>query len=51
MQKYIEHPWSGVNNTQIELFDSARIVDLLQTWQTSIVDFQYSYQEYVVSGR
>ena len=25
-----EHPWSGVNNTQIQLFDSARIVDLLQ---------------------
>ena len=42
-----EHPWSGVNNTQIQLFDSARIVDLLQTWQTSIIDFQHSYQEYV----
>lgn len=36
-----------MNNTQIQLFDSARIVDLLQTWQTSIIDFQHSYQEYV----
>lgn len=42
-----EHPWSGVNNTQIQLFDSARIVDLLQVWQASIIDFNYIYQKYI----
>ena len=39
-----EHPWSGVNNTQIQLFDSARIVDLLQAWQASILHFHHHYQ-------
>ena len=42
-----EHPWSGVNNTQIQLFDSARIVDLLQAWQASILHFYHHYQGFL----
>ena len=42
-----EHPWSGVNNTQIQLFDSARIVDLLQAWQASILHFHHHYQGFL----
>lgn len=31
---------AGVNNTDIQLFDSQRIVDLLQSWQDSLQQFQ-----------
>ncbi len=35
-----DHPWSGVNNTDIQLFDSQRIVDSLQSWQITLQRFQ-----------
>jgi very-short-patch-repair endonuclease len=34
------HPWSGVNNTGIQLFDSQRIVDSLLSWQMALQEFQ-----------
>ncbi|MGL5845821.1 MAG: DUF4011 domain-containing anti-phage protein Hhe [Aeromonas veronii] len=42
-----DHPWSGVNNTKIQLFDRDRIVELLQAWQTSISEFNDDYQGYL----
>lgn len=30
------HPWSGVTNTEIQIFDSDSIVDLLKLWQKSL---------------
>lgn len=30
------HPWSGVENTAIQLFDSGQIVSVLQEWQQSL---------------
>lgn len=41
-----EHPWSGVNNTQIQLFDSDRIVDALHSWTNSIHGFQNAFRTF-----
>ncbi|MFV7761717.1 DUF4011 domain-containing anti-phage protein Hhe [Shewanella algae] len=34
-----DHPWSGVTNTDIQIFDSERIVGLLEQWQSSLNQF------------
>ncbi len=34
-----QHPWSGVQNTDIHFFDSERIVNQLTLWQTSLQDY------------
>ena len=44
-----DHPWGGVTNTQIQLFDSQRIVDLLQQWQTGLCDFQGGWLQFLRS--
>lgn len=31
-----DHPWSGVTNTRIQLFDSERMVQLLSDWQQAL---------------
>lgn len=31
-----DHPWSGVENTTIQLFDSDRVVGVLKDWQTAL---------------
>ena len=35
-QKITLHPWSGVENTDIQLFDADKVVGVLKDWQASI---------------
>lgn len=35
-----EHPWYGVNNTDIQLFDSERVVSLLKEWNEALIAWQ-----------
>jgi len=39
------HPWSGVENTSIQLFDSEQIVSVLNQWQQSIERLQEHNQK------
>lgn len=40
-----EHPWSGVENTNIQLFDSERIVEVLGKWRDTLDGLQSSNQD------
>lgn len=35
-----EHPWYGVNNVDIQLFDSDRIVSILNEWNVALISWQ-----------
>lgn len=35
-----EHPWYGVNNVDIQLFDSDRIVSVLEEWHNALIAWQ-----------
>ncbi|MGL5339209.1 MAG: DUF4011 domain-containing anti-phage protein Hhe [Aeromonas veronii] len=38
-----DHPWSGVCNTGIQLFDSPRIVEALKQWQAGLQNYHEHY--------
>ncbi|HHG1541853.1 TPA: DUF4011 domain-containing anti-phage protein Hhe [Klebsiella pneumoniae] len=35
-----EHPWYGINNVDIQLFDSDRIVSILNEWNVALISWQ-----------
>lgn len=42
-----QHPWSGVRNTEIQIFDSDRIVECLARWQQSLEIFAQEFQQFI----
>lgn len=34
-----DHPWAGITNTSIQIFDSGNIVEVLQNWQNTLNAF------------
>lgn len=45
------HPWSGVTNTDIQIFDSDRIVVLLEQWQQSLEIFSGEFKHFIDDWR
>lgn len=42
-----EHPWFGVNNVDIPLFDSARIVSSLHEWNVALLAWQQALTDFL----
>ncbi|ARU92768.1 DUF4011 domain-containing anti-phage protein Hhe [Tatumella citrea] len=42
-----DHPWYGVNNLEIQLFDSNRIVAGLQQWQAALTTWQNCLNDFL----
>lgn len=44
-----DHPWSGITNTDIQIFDSERIVQLLNDWQQELGLLFHATEEMITS--
>ncbi|ERK17327.1 DNA helicase related protein [Pantoea sp. AS-PWVM4] len=42
-----EHPWYGVNNVNIQLFDSDRIVSILNEWNVALISWQQALSDFL----
>ncbi|MGB5855287.1 MAG: DUF4011 domain-containing anti-phage protein Hhe [Oceanisphaera sp.] len=47
--KIYDHPWSGVTSTDIQMFDSERIVQLLSEWQQKLTLLSNATEEIITS--
>lgn len=42
-----EHPWYGINNVDIQLFDSDRIVSILNEWNVALISWQQALSDFL----
>lgn len=42
-----EHPWYGINNTDIQIFDSERIISILTVWNNSLISWQQTLSDFL----
>jgi len=42
-----EHPWYGINNVDIQFFDSDRIVSILDVWNVALISWQQALSDFL----
>jgi len=47
MAELWEHPWYGVNNVDIQLFDSERIVSILKEWNDALMSWKQGISDFL----